>query len=212
MWMKDIDHNSDEDGEDIIDVFQGGEEIIAYGLYSQLKLHKDHFSNMKNRYRGLSSTWFLAAFTGMGFLLSGYENIELPFNTLLGVVILCFCACFGITLLWFVDIVLYQRLWLGTVVELARLEEAHHWLPRINLNTLITRRNKKYRIFQSYFYIGLNTVFILIATITCIYYFYPNIKIVSLTGLIGIALFFLVRYLILKFSGGLEDVTTHSFR
>src|SRR3989344_8695633 len=100
MWMKD-EPDPDEEIEDVIDVFSGDENILIYGFYAQLTIHKGHFSSMQKRYRSLTSTWLLAAFAGIGYLLSGHAQIELPFNILFGAVFLCFCAGFGITLLWF---------------------------------------------------------------------------------------------------------------
>lgn len=211
MWMKEQEANWEEENEDIIDVFAGHEKILVYGFYTQLKLHNNYCSTMQNRYRSLSSTWLIAAFAGMGFLLSGHGNVELPFSSLLGVVLLCFCSGFGITLLWFLDVVLFQRLWLGTLVELATLEEAHDWLPRISLKAILMRNSKKYRICQSYFYIGINAVLLIIAAVTSAYVFSYSTLIVFLVGGVYVTGFLLMAYCMLKYGGENEKITTKSF-
>lgn len=204
MWMKDVEPPHEEPVEDVLDFIQKSDERLALGLYSQLKFQKDHFSNMQNRYRGLTSTWLLAAFAGIGFLITCY--IQLPFSVLLGILLLCVCSIFGITLLWFLDVVLYQRFWIATVLELAKLENAHSWLPRTNANTLVIRKSKKYRTFQSYFYIGINAVFIIISTIVCLDYISANIISGSVVVSIGIITFLIIAYYMLKYSGEKEKI------
>lgn len=205
---KDHEHN-EEEHEDIIELTSGEKEILAYGFYSQLKLHKEHFSTMQNRYRALTSTWLLASFAGIGFLLSCYIN--LPFNVLIGVLILCLCGSFGITLIWVLDIVLYNKLWLMAVLELAKLEKEHSWLPKINTLTLAARNNKKYQTYQTYFYIGIITVFVLISTFIFIYYFDFNIWLAILIGFFGLGLLIFISYFMLKTSGELEHVNIDSY-
>lgn len=212
MWIKGEENNPDEESEDVIDFFGGDDNILIFGFYNQLKQHKNHFSSIQLRYRTLTSTWLLAAFAGIGFLLSGHSEIELPFNALFGVILLCFCAGFGTTLLWFLDIVLYQRLWSGTVVEMARLEEAHSWLPPINLNTLMIRKDKKYRFSQSYFYIGINGFFILISMLISLFYFRDDPIAACAIVVLAIALFTAIIYFMQKYSGENEVITTQSFR
>jgi hypothetical protein len=212
MWMNNDDHSSDEEADDPLSGFGDSEEFLIYAVYSQLCQHKTHFSSMQNRYRALTSTWFLAAFAGIGFLISGRYNIELPFNVLIGILLLCFFSAFGITLLWFLDIVLYQRLWIGTVVELAKLEEKYSWLPKTNLNTLQIRTSERYRFLKSPFYIGINSVFLAVAAISLIYYFSANLMTVASIGFITALTFVVMKKTMIVYSGEKDVITTSSFQ
>ena len=128
-----------------------------------------------------------------------------------GVQVLCFCSSLGITLVWFLDVVLYQKLWLGAVVEMAKLEEKNKWLPRVNLNTLIVRQNKKFSFFQSYFYIGINSVFIIIFCITSSYAFHIEGKFNLLLVFLALISIYLLSKLMMKVSGELKKMKTHGF-
>lgn len=203
---------SNEGKEFFLNLIKNSQEKIVVGLYLQLREHKDHFSMMQNRYRALTSTWLIAAFAGMGVLLSGHSNIALPFNVLLGVILLCLCSGFGVTLLWFLDIVLYQRFWIATVVEMARIEDKNPWIAPTNLHILRIRKNKKYRIFCSYFYIWINGLLLSVAGIAAGYYFQGNLTIVAVTILVVAFMICVSSFYILKKSGELDSITLQSFR
>lgn len=215
MWTLETEFESEDDSESeylIFEESENQERALNYALYSQLKFHKDHFSNMQNRYRALSSTWFLAALAGIGYVLAQHEKLEIPFNILLAVILLCFCAGFGILLLWHLDIILYRKLWLATVVELARLEEKHRWLPCTNLNILQTTQNK-YRCYQSLFYIGINSIFLIIIGITALLYFSPLSTLKTTCILFStLILIYTLTKKMLKHGGELEEINTKSFK
>lgn len=202
----------DQHGEDHTTIpNEKDKNALIYGFYTVITAHKEYCSSMQNRYRALTSTWVLGGFFAVGKLLSEHEHIFLPFGSLFGALILCFCTIFGVTLLWFLDVVLHQRMWLGTVVELARLEDSCEWLPKCNLNTLIMRRSKKFRSTQSTFYIAINLIFISISVLLLIPYI-ENIYYISMVCLGGLSLMWLVSKIMLKKSGELEVITIHSFR
>lgn len=209
--MNDDDFSEDTENEDIIHVLsEENDGALVYGFYNQLTAHKEYFSSMQNRYRSLASTWILAGFFGIGFLQSS-NNADSPINSFLGILLLCFCVSFGVALLWFLDIVLYQRLWWGAVVELARLENAHGWLPKVNLNTLTMKRNKKYRFFQSRFYIWINCVFLSIAFLFILEHIH-NIYELALAFFTQLGIIYLIYKTMLYKSGELEIITIQSFR
>ncbi len=211
MLMNEPESDPEEEIEELIDMLECDDEKLTFGFYSQMRSHKDYCSNMQNRYRALASTWLLAAFAGMGFLISGNEGIQLPFNTLLGVIALSVFSGFGITLLWFLDVVLYQRLWDAVVVELAQLEKKHHWLPRVNLNTLLIKESKRFPVYQSFFYIGINGIFVFISSLVTMYYFSGTLVSVCLITLVMSVVVYLIMKCMLKYSGELERITIKSF-
>jgi hypothetical protein len=183
------------------------------GLYTQLKLHKDHFSNMQNKCRALSSTWFLAAIAGIGYLLAQHSRIESTFDILLAIMILCFCAGFGITLLWHMDIVLYKSFWLANVIELAKLERSNPWLPHTNINILIMQRSKAYGFYQGSSYIGMNALLVIIISVVAVLYFAP-ITVFKSLGIAGASciLIYSIAHFMLKIGGELEKISVEEFK
>lgn len=205
-----IEFESNDDPETEYIIHPIDEHSLIYGLYSQMRALGTHFSNMQNKYRTLASTWLLAAFIGIGFLLSR-SHLDLPINTLLVIVILCFSAIVGILLLWHLDIILYYRFWLAVTVESAKLERHYSYLPRTNLHILEMNNTKKKYLFQSLFYIGCSILLFLIIAIAFYFYFYKNniplILSVSSTFIVAFAFV----YLMITKGGELEKTSVTSF-
>ena len=213
MNESEFDYEPDDDVETeyIVDPVTENDDSLIYGMYSQLKTHKDHFSNMQNRYRTMSSSWVIAGFIGIGFLLSRHD-LDLPFDSLLVIAILSICIAIGISLLWHLDIVLYQKLWLGSVVEMARLEKNHKWLPKVNLSVLFIREKTKYNFFQSIYYIGVNTILILFSGISIGFYLSDNTLAMISTIILTLLAIVLAGYQMIIKSGELDKITIDSFR
>jgi hypothetical protein len=200
-----------EEQEEILDVFRGGNKLLVYGIYTQLLQEKEFFGNLGRKYRALASTWLIAAFAGMGFLVSGHLNIELPFNFFIGIIILSFCTASGVTLLWFLDVVLYYTLTKAVLVELARLEKKHPWLGHVHWHLLLIRETPKYRVYQSSFYIGINGLFISISAIVSLFYFSSEKFLWAPIILGAILLYWLVSHYMIKFSGEKEQISLKGF-
>jgi hypothetical protein len=87
-------------------------EIIE--IYKELGLYERHFNQIQNLFKGLSSTWFLAGFTAIGYLFS--TNISsLPININLAASLVCLVVCTGILLFWMMDVLVYHKLLLATI-------------------------------------------------------------------------------------------------
>ncbi len=67
-----------------------------------------HFNNLCFKIRTLASTWLLATFTGVGFLLS--KEIDSRLDNEEVIVLLCWIGSLGIFVLWILDLQVYQRL------------------------------------------------------------------------------------------------------
>ena len=67
-----------------------------------------HFNDLCFKIRTLASTWLLATFAGVGFLLSKSIQPELRIDQLL--VLLCWVGSIGILVLWILDLQIYQKL------------------------------------------------------------------------------------------------------
>lgn len=95
-----------------------------------------HFGNLQGIYRGLASTWLLAMFAGVGFLLKENppEKWALIFATGLATSI-------GIVMLWMLDVLVYHRLLLANFHDGKQLERAYRWLPpsRNRMKSLVVK-------------------------------------------------------------------------
>ncbi len=213
MLMTDF-KSEEEPDEELVHEHTHHEYInLVDGLYTQLKFHKEHFSTMQNKCRALSSTWFLASIAGIGYLLAQHSEIEITFNIFLAIMILSFSAGLGTTLLWYVDIMLYKKLWLANVVALAKLEREYHWLPRANLNILIMLRSRIYRFSQGTTYIGINALLVAIISISAIFYFTPveMYKILIIVVLAAAIIYGMVHQM-LKLGFDLEKATMDDYK
>ena len=65
-----------------------------------------HFNDLCFKIRALASTWLLATFGGIGFLSTNTLHIEVPLNGL--ITLLCIASAIGITVLWVIDLLIYQ--------------------------------------------------------------------------------------------------------
>ncbi len=110
-------------------------------LVLELGAYERHFNEMQSRYRSLASTWLLATFAALGFVLSN-ENFEIPFPRLLAAAGLALAGATGIILLWILDLMVYHRLLEATYVEGLRFERLYRWLPKVRTNMWKTQSGK----------------------------------------------------------------------
>ena len=82
-------------------------------LHRVRRLEERHFDELESKYRALASTWVLATFVGIGFVLTRGE-LQLPFDRLVAVTAVGVAGSAGIVLLWVMDLLVYHQL-LGVV-------------------------------------------------------------------------------------------------
>jgi len=101
----------------------------AWGYLCKITESENHFNDLVFRIRALSSTWLLASFAGIGFILTRDFDIGVtkPLLTL-GISIL---AAFGLILLWMMDILVYQNLLAANFEEGLNIENDFPDLPQI---------------------------------------------------------------------------------
>lgn len=51
-----------------------GSETLVWEMYKNLTEQSQHFNNIESTYRTLASTWLLAAFAGIGFILKDLRS------------------------------------------------------------------------------------------------------------------------------------------
>ncbi len=106
------------------------ERDLVWKIYAELGATERHFNGLQSHYRTLASTWLLAAFGGIGFVLT----TELSFVAVpaeLAVALIGVAAAAGLYLLWMLDLLVYHRLLDAAFIEALRLEERHAWLPQV---------------------------------------------------------------------------------
>lgn len=93
------------------------------------------FNSLQAGYRKLASTWLLAVFAGLGYLLNPVElsvgKIQLGLEEPLLVIALGVAGYFGILVLWLLDIFVYHRLLVSYFRQGHELEGKHSWLPQV---------------------------------------------------------------------------------
>ena len=86
-----------------------------------------HFNNIQAKYRLLASTWLLASFAGIGFVL---RFIDPPDKDLF-ICLVSSGGSIGVLLIWLVDILGYHRLLAAYFLEGLRIELENQNLPQI---------------------------------------------------------------------------------
>jgi hypothetical protein len=108
-------------------------------IYSELGGYERHFNNLQNSYRNLASTWLLAVFAGIGFMLV-QRPFTVPLPIELTIAAIALGGSLGIYLLWNLDHMVYQRLLEAIFVEGYKMESNFNWLPNVRKNMIIMMR------------------------------------------------------------------------
>ena len=98
---------------------------MIWEMYQGLVSQCQHFNGVESTYRALASTWLLAAFGGIGYILNGN-----PRHAALLVAAIGGAAALGVVLIWVLDLLVYHSLLVGAFAEQLRLEREHPWLPQ----------------------------------------------------------------------------------
>jgi hypothetical protein len=91
-----------------------------------------HFNQLQASYRALASTWLLATFAGIGFVVVNQKGI--PFDWPVAVSGICLLGALGIGLLWALDLLVYHRLLDAFFFTARRIELGHAEQPPYRLN------------------------------------------------------------------------------
>jgi len=144
---------------------------VVWKFYTEIGALERHFNQLQNHYRTLASTWLLAAFAAIGFLIS-QQGLIVSIDVLLLVAGIGIAAGIGITLLWNLDLMAYHPLLFAYFSEGLNLEREYTWLPqaRTNIRKRMKGRGVTDRI--SLFYIAAETVTLAIAGFSLAYWSY----------------------------------------
>ena len=115
---------------------------LAWKMICDLRSSEQHFNEMKAKCRTLASTWLLAAFGAMGFLLSKELSINLPTEVvILGVGL---AASTGLLLLWVLDLLVYHRLLDASFLEALEIEKKYPILPQVRRGLWSPPKNRPF--------------------------------------------------------------------
>ncbi|WP_405783191.1 hypothetical protein OG512_30380 [Streptomyces sp. NBC_01378] len=103
----------------------------AWKAFTEIGIYERHFNELQSKYRTLSSTWLLATFAGIGFILA--KNIGFPGGKYVAASCLATAGAFGIGLLWSIDLKVYHRLLEAVFREALRVERNCTAIPPMRL-------------------------------------------------------------------------------
>lgn len=136
-----------------------------------------HFNDLCFKIRTLASTWLLATFGGVGFLLTKTIDSSLNVDHLL--VMLCWIGSIGIAVLWILDLLIYQRLLNAWFDSREPIEKRNPGFPQIRDTIKASQPGGRATNLIKLFYICLCTAPLLFAVYVCIYRSMPGEMLVA---------------------------------
>lgn len=149
-----------------------------------------HFNNLCFKIRALASTWLLATFAGVGFLLEKTISESIPVDHLL--VLLCWAGSIGILVLWILDLQIYQKLLNAWFDARGPIEERNVNFPQMREIIKATQPGGRASNLIKIFYICLCSTPLMLASYVCIYKGLSNILLATSVTLL--TCFFLIVY------------------
>jgi hypothetical protein len=124
---------------------------------NRLAENERHFQTIQAGVRGLASTWTLAAFASIAILLKQAKDVTWLFSPLalvIIVIIICLMANIGLSILWIIDQLVYQRLFNTNYLGGLRLEQQFSFIPPVRAIQALTTRRRSIASWVKLFYIG----------------------------------------------------------
>ncbi len=160
-----------ESKENIIDLVNGNPNSIAYGLDSIMRSYLNHYTIVKTRYKKLAFTWLIATFIGLSYFLRGAEkNIHL--NQYIVITFLTFLPSFGISLLYFLDVGIYQKIREAIFKASLVFENEHSFLGSTSQNIvdLLIKGKSHPIIYEGLLYVAIISVLLFIGSLSVFYF------------------------------------------
>lgn len=119
-------------------------------LVEEITGQENHFNDLQTQYRKLASTWLLASFAACGYIL---KSSGLPYDEWYFVFGICMAASVGLSILWMLDLTVYQRLLAAYFLQGVKLEfEYYQWLTPSRINIIRSQRTGEVTSKMQYFY------------------------------------------------------------
>lgn len=125
---------------------------LIWDMYKSLTEQCAHFNSLESTYRSLTSTWLLATFGGIGFVLQEQASLKLYVPYLIAAI--AFAGAAGVLLLWLLDLGVYHKLLSSAFSEQLRLEKQNPWLPQVAHKMMETQKGIGVVPRVVWFYIG----------------------------------------------------------
>lgn len=136
-----------------------------------------HFNNLCFKIRTLASTWLLATFAGVGFLIS--KSIDQSLNIGDLTVLLCWAGSLGIFTLWILDIQVYQKILNAWFEQRQSIEANNPAFPQLHQAIVKTQPGGRATNLIKLYYVGLFSAPLLLANYLCLY---KELGVILLTG------------------------------
>jgi hypothetical protein len=143
----------------------------VWSILTECGEQERHFNTLQSAYRGLASTWLLAMFGGLGFMVKDMATYPDKWLMIFG---LGLAAAIGILLLWMLDVLVYHRLLLAYFENGKEIERAcGDWLPPFRNSMKSPSHSNAVRKSIAAFYAGLGTAAVLVAEVGAIKWLGP---------------------------------------
>lgn len=130
---------------------------------ARLAENERHFHTIQAGIRGLASSWVLAAFASIALLLQAREGSTWLFHPLPLVIVICLMANCGLSVLWIIDQLVYQRLFNTNYLAGLRLEQQFSFIPPVRAIQAFTTRGRSIAFWVEFFYAAPLVAFAIIA-------------------------------------------------
>jgi hypothetical protein len=119
-------------------------------ITEQITGQENHFNDLQTSYRKLASTWLLASFAACGYIL---KSSDLPYDEWYFVFGISMAASAGLSILWMMDLTVYQKLLSAYFLQGIILElDYYQWLIPSRINIVRSQRTGEVTSKMQYYY------------------------------------------------------------
>lgn len=129
-------------------------EDSLFKYYSLMIDRLRHFNKMQIKCRLYAIIGILITFIGIGYAVTPIES-PVPAHNLLVVMFICIASCSGIFLIWYMDLIIFERRIATTLFQMLEYENKSEWLPKIIKSLVIFHKPWNYVHLKTFFYIGI---------------------------------------------------------
>jgi hypothetical protein len=134
------------------------ENVLVCEIYSVIRDFEEHLDQISSKYKMLSLTCFLAVCLAIGFIFSTEAQISINHFTV--TILLSTIGFGGITLLWHLDINVYQKFLAATIIEEIAMENKYPFLLKLGKMSFLSGSHRNYIFSQNLAYMIYNCIFL----------------------------------------------------
>ncbi|MBX9702748.1 MAG: hypothetical protein K2X39_01215 [Silvanigrellaceae bacterium] len=132
-------------------------ESQLYDYYFLLVERLQYFNRSQTNFRAFAILCILLMFIGIGYDLT-LIKAELSLHSLLVAALICLSSCSIILLIWYMDLVIFERKIAITIFQMIECEVKDRLLPKIISSLSIFHEPWDYAHLKTFFYIGIYTI------------------------------------------------------